>query len=135
MLVKLDPNAIAPTRAHATDAGLDLYATKATVLPAHGSAIFHTGVHIAIPHGYAGLLVAKSGLNVNSSITSTGLIDEGYTGEIVVKLYSNCDSSRIFNRGDKISQLVVFPVSYEKIEIVDSLEATERGDKGFWSTD
>ena len=134
MLVKLDQGAIAPTRAHATDAGLDLYARTTVVLPAHGTAVFYTGVHICLPHGYAGLLVSKSGLNMNNSITSTGLIDEGYTGEIIVKLYNHSDKQKIFNRGDKISQLVIFPVVYETVEIVDTLPETERGDNGFGSS-
>ena len=77
----------------------------------------------------------KSGLNVNHGITSTGLIDEGYTGEILVKLYNNSDENYLVHAGDKISQLVVIPVFYGGIHIVDSLdENTERGDKGFGSS-
>ena len=134
MRVKLDTDAFAPTRAHDTDAGLDLYAISDVTIEAHKSAIFHTGVHIELPHGHAGLLVSKSGLNAIHNITSTGLIDEGYTGEIIVKLYNHGTEDYHVKRGDKISQLVVFPVAYTDIEIVDSLEATSRGDNGFGSS-
>lgn len=97
--------------------------------------MLHTGLHVQLPHGTAGLLVSKSGLNVKHGITSTGLIDEGYTGEILVKLYNNSDEDYLVNAGDKISQLVVIPVLYEDIHFSDSLdENTDRGSKGFGST-
>lgn len=70
MKVKLDPGAICPTRAHKLDAGLDLYATCDKVVPAHGSAIFDTGVHVELPPFTAGFLKSKSGLNVKHNITS-----------------------------------------------------------------
>ena len=95
----------------------------------------HTGLHVQLPHGTAGLLVSKSGLNVKHGITSTGLIDEGYTGEIMVKLYNHSDSDYLVNAGDKISQLVVIPVLYEDIQFKNFLdENTERGDHGFGSS-
>ena len=77
MKVKLDEGAYAPTRAHETDAGLDLFAREDRIVEAKGSAIFKTGVHVELPAGCSGLIVSKSGLNVNHDITSTGLIDEG----------------------------------------------------------
>lgn len=134
MKIMLDDYAIMPTRAHATDAGIDLMSPfDFTVLP-FGSRIIPTGVHVQLPHGTCGLLVSKSGLNVKKDITSTGLIDEGYTGEIVVKLQNSCHTAWTFKRGDKISQLVVLPVLYEEIEIVDEISGSERGDNGFGST-
>lgn len=130
----LDKGAYPPERAHATDAGLDLRSRENTVVPARESAIFHTGIHMQIPHGYAGLLVSKSGLNVKFGITSTGLIDEEYTGEIVVKLYNDGFTGKIINKGDKISQIVLIPVLYATPVQVDKLEAGERGENGFGST-
>ena len=91
MKIMLDEGAIRPTRAHQTDAGLDLYARDGKMVPAHGSAIFDTGVHVQLPPFTAGFLKSKSGLNVKHNITSDGLIDEGYTGSIVVKLYNHGD--------------------------------------------
>ena len=135
MKVMLDDGAFEPIRAHDTDAGLDLRAKRSVRVPAHGSAVIPTGVHIELPEGTAGLMVSKSGLNVQHDITSTGLVDEGYTGEIMVKLYNHGEDSYQVNAGDKVSQLVVIPVLYEPVERVESLEMdTERGSAGFGST-
>lgn len=134
MKIKLDHNAIRPTRAHDTDAGLDLYATDNQTVPAHGSAVFDTGVHIQLPAFTAGLLKSKSGLNVNHDITSDGVIDVGYTGSIRVKLYNHGPTPYHVLRGDKISQLLVVPVFTPDLEVVDDLDETERGDNGFGST-
>ena len=135
MNIYVEKGAYFPERAHKTDAGLDIKSKETRFVLAHSSAIFHTGLHVQLPHGTAGLLVSKSGLNVNHGITSTGLIDEGYTGEIMVKLYNHSDYDYLVNAGDKISQLVIIPVLYENINLCDSLdENTERGDKGFGSS-
>ena len=134
MKVKVDPGAYYPVRAHETDAGLDLRANEAGMVPPHGSKTFGTGVHVQLPHGTGGLLVAKSGLNSKNAVTSTGLIDEGYTGEIHVTLHNGSDMPFIVDHGQKISQLVVIPVLYEDVEIVDELDESERGADGFGST-
>lgn len=134
LLVKLDEGAFNPLRAHTTDAGLDLRAKDAQIVPAKESAIFHTGVHVQLPANTAGLIVSKSGLNMKHSITSTGLIDEGYNGEIVVKLYNHGGYDYKVEAGDKISQLVIVPVIYPTIEMVTELDQTERGSDGFGST-
>lgn len=134
MRVKLDPGAYAPTRAHDTDAGLDIRATIAQTIPPRGNAIFHTGVHVELPKGTAGVLISKSGLNVNGDITSTGLVDEGYSGEIIVKLYNHGNKCITIEPGQKISQLVIVPVQYEPVEIVEEIHGGERGNNGFGST-
>ena len=134
MKIKLDEGARMPTRAHETDAGLDIYARVTQLVPSKGSAKFDTGVHVEIPEGYVGFLMSKSGLNVNHGLTSEGVIDAGYTGSIVVKLYNNSGYDYIVNKGDKISQLVILPIMIPKLEEVKSLEKTERGNSGFGST-
>lgn len=134
MKIQLDLGAYAPTRAHDTDAGLDLYSRERKIIPANGSAVFRTGVHVEIPEYCAGLIVSKSGLNIQLDVTSEGLIDQGYTGEIVVKLYNNGHDDVLIMPGQKISQLVIFRVLYEPVEIVDEIEGGERGNKGFGST-
>lgn len=134
MKVKLDDGAIMPTRAHPADAGLDLYARETQIVGARDSAKFDTGVHIEIPYGYVGFLKSKSGLNVNHGITSEGVIDSGYTGSIVVKLFNNSGYDYKVEKGNKISQLVVLPIADFELEQVDSLEDTERGNGGFGST-
>lgn len=134
MKIKLDKGAYMPERAHATDAGLDIKAMRAQIVRAHSSATFRTGVHIELPKGTAGVLISKSGLNTKHDITSTGLIDEGYTGEIVVKLHNHGNEAYLVSEGEKISQLMVVPVLYEQLEITEDLGETDRGDKGFGST-
>ena len=135
MKVSLDEGAYLPERAHGTDAGMDIRSRCDRLIKAHTSSVFKTGVHVQLPHGTAGLLVSKSGLNVKHGITSTGLIDEGYTGEIAVKLYNNSDEDYVVKAGDKISQLVIFPVMYADVKQVQELEGnTEREDSGFGSS-
>ena len=135
MLFKLDDGAFPPERAHAQDAGIDIRSRESKIVKAHGSAVFHTGVHVQLPEGTAGLLVSKSGLNVKHDITSTGLIDEGYVGEIIVKLDNCGEYDYVVKKGDKISQLVVFPIWCDPlITIVNELRGGERGDSGFGSS-
>lgn len=134
MKIKLDRGAYMPVRAHETDAGLDIRSKDSQYVCAKESAIFHTGVHIQLPHGFCGILVSKSGLNIHNDITSTGLIDEGYTGEIVVKLFNHGGFDYKVNEGDKISQLIIVPVAYEKLEVVEELEESDRGSNGFGSS-
>lgn len=158
--VILDEGATMPTRAHDIDGGLDLYNRDKNVLVPGaswddnycsgdcdicseedtfcfnkcGTAIIDTGVHVQIPKGYCGLMVSKSGLNVNSNLTSTGLIDAGYTGSIKVKLYNHGKKTHVITPHQKISQLVVLPCLLCKPVLVDKFEETERGDGGFGST-
>ena len=134
MKIKLDNGAKMPTRAHETDAGLDIYARETKTIRKGKSEVFDTGVHIELPKGTVGLLKSKSGLNVNHGITSEGVIDVGYTGSIVAKLYNNSDFDYIIEAGDKITQLVILPILTPELELVDSLDDTERGDNGFGSS-
>lgn len=134
MKIKLDSGAFLPDRAHGTDAGADLRSPVETVIPARGSCIIDTGVHIQLPHGYVGMLKSKSGLNVRHGITSEGVIDEGYTGQIKAKLYNHSGHPYGVMRGDKITQLVIVPCEYVDFDLVDDLEDSERGDGGFGST-
>lgn len=133
--IMLDDGAIMPTRAHAHDAGLDLYAQEGRIIEAKESAIFDTGVHVLIPEGYVGLLMSKSGLNVKYGLTSEGVIDASYTGSIVVKLYNNSGYDYHVRKGDKISQLLIVPIDTPSlIQVNDFAEKTERGSNGFGSS-
>lgn len=132
MKIKLDKHAIMPTKAHETDAGWDLYAPYDFTLKTEE--IIDTGVHIEIPRGYVGFIKSKSGLNVRESITAEGVIDCGYTGSIVVKLYKSDGYPHYFKKGDKITQIVFLPILMEGFELVDELEETERGEGGFGSS-
>lgn len=132
--VRLDKGAYLPQRAHDTDAGLDLRTPVDAYVRAGGSTVIDTGVHIQLPPGTVGLLKSKSGLNVKDGIVSEGVIDEGYTGTILVKLYNHGTEAKQFTRGDKITQLVVLPVLYVKVEQAEEIQGGPRGDNGYGST-
>ena len=134
MRIVIDKNAFMPTRAYETDAGLDLYSPIDITVPARGSAVIDTGVHVQLPKGTAGMIKSKSGLNVKHDITSEGVVDVGYVGSMVVKLYNNGDTDYHVQRGDKISQLVIVQIVTPHLMIVDKLDDSERGENGFGST-
>ena len=132
--VRLDDGAYLPERAHETDGGLDLRTPVDAYVRAGGSTVIDTGVHIQLPPNTAGVLMSKSGLNIKDGIVSDGLIDQGYTGRIKVKLYNHGTEAKQFKAGDKITQLVVLPVLYVKVEQVEEIQGGDRGDGGFGST-
>lgn len=135
MKIMLDKGAKMPTRAHETDAGLDLYSMEDTIVSAKKSAVFDTGVHVELPPDTVGYIKGKSGLNVKHGIVvPDGTVDEGYTGSIRVKLYNLSGYDYKVNKGDKICQLVIHPILKPELEVVDILADTERGSGGFGST-
>lgn len=134
MRVRLDAGAQAPTRAYATDAGLDLYAMHGGIVRARQTATFHTGVHVELPDGTAGVIMPKSGLMTRYDLLAFGIVDEGYDGEILVHIFNLGGEDYVVNPGDKITQMLIVPVLYEPVEIVGTLNAGARGDKGFGST-
>ncbi len=136
MKVFVEPMGFEPTRAHQTDAGLDLYCIDDTVVPARGSAVFRTGVHVELPPNTYGKLESKIGLNVAHDIVCCGGVIRGYGNEILVKLYNMGDKDYWFKRGDKIAQLLVVPCLYVDVEITDEMVNTNtaRNMGGFGST-
>ena len=135
--IMLDPGAKKPQRAYEWDAGLDLFLPEDSdpvIIGQLGSAIIDTGVHVEIPRGYVGLLKSKSGLNVKFNLTGEGVIDAGYTGGIVAKLYNHGQIEQTFLPGEKIIQLLIMPCETPRVRIVDSFQETERGAAGFGST-
>ena len=133
MKVVVDPGCSIPSRAHHTDAGLDLYARgKGWILP-FCRKTFDTGVHVAIPDGYVGLLTSKSGL-MSKGITSRGTIDCGYTGSIKAVLFNHNWKPVKIHACQKITQLVILPIETPDLDFADKLEDTERSDGGFGST-
>lgn len=103
--VKLDPMAYLPERAHPTDAGLDLRTSHDVLVMPGVGAVVDTGVHIQLPPNTVGMLKSKSGLNVKHGIVSEGVIDEGYTGTILVKLYNHGPRAVQFRRGTRSPSL------------------------------
>lgn len=133
--VKLDDGAKMPEKAYPeTDAGFDLRTPYEFTVNAGGSAVVFTGVHMVIPKGYCGLLVSKSGLNTKEDINTTGLVDAQYTGEIVVKVQNHGKKDYHFNKGDKVSQIMILPVPEVTLHTVSELPETERGNRGFGSS-
>lgn len=134
MKIMLDEGAKMPTRAHPWDAGLDLYAMEDGYIRCNQSRTFDTGTHIEIPEGCVGLVKSKSGLMCNHGIITDGTIDAHYTGTIKVCLFNHGGSKYEVKAGDKIAQLVIVPCLLPELELVDSLDETDRGDNGFGST-
>jgi dUTP diphosphatase len=137
-VMRLREEAVVPDRAYAGDAGLDLATCDRLELLPGRRAVASTGLAVAIPEGYAGFVQPRSGLAARSGIAvvnSPGLIDSGYRGEIRVVLL-NTDGERTFvaEPGDRIAQLVVVPVPDLTVREVDELPATERGVRGFGSS-
>lgn len=133
--VVLDKGAYMPEKAHEHDAGYDLRTPCGNIIPAGGSTVFDTGVHIAIPEGFAGEIVSRSGLNIRQDIVCPqGTVDAGYTGSIKVKLYNLGNRYYEIRPGDKIAQLIIVPIAKGSLKQVEELDDTERGDNGFGSS-
>ena len=135
---RLRADAVVPARAHPGDAGLDLSAVDACELPPGARAAVPTGLAVAIPEGFAGLVVPRSGLARRHGVTvanAPGLIDAGYRGELTVVLVNLGDTAHRIAPGDRIAQLVVVPVALSATVEVDDLPASDgRGEGGFGST-
>ncbi|GAA4715582.1 dUTP diphosphatase [Pedococcus ginsenosidimutans] len=137
-LRRLDPDLPVPSYAHDGDAGADLHAaTDVTLAPGERSLV-PTGVALALPDGYVGLVHPRSGLAARHGVTivnAPGTVDSGYRGEVLVNLV-NLDPREPFSvrRGDRIAQLVVQQVARAEFIEVDSLEDTSRGDTGHGSS-
>jgi dUTP pyrophosphatase len=131
---RLRPDAVVPGRAYAGDAGLDLAACERVELGPGERAVVGTGLAVAIPAGFAGFVMRRSGLAANQGVTvlnAPGLIDSGYRGELKVILY-NTDRAETFvvEPGTRIAQLVVQAVADPVPVEVDELPESERGGRG-----
>lgn len=126
-----------PAYAHANDAGLDLVAAEPVTLAPGERALVRTGIALAIPPGYAGFVLPRSGLALRRGVTvlnAPGLIDAGYRGEVKVLLVNHDTAAVRFERGERIAQLVVQRVEPAELGEVDDLPPSERGPGGFGST-
>ena len=137
-LKKLDETAVVPGNAYPGDAGVDLHALEPYTLQPFERAMVRTGISLAIPEGYAGLVVPRSGLAIKrglSVVNAPGLIDSNYRGEICV-LAINLDPKEpiVIEKGDRIAQLVITKVETPSFGLVDELEETSRGQGGFGSS-
>ena len=139
MLVqRLDRDLPLPAYAREGDAGLDLHAREGVTLAPGARAAVGTGVAMALPDGYAGFVLPRSGLALRhglSLVNTPGLIDAGYRGEIRVILINHDPTTPVtLSRGDRIAQLVIQRVEQVDVIEVDTLPETHRGSGGFGST-
>lgn len=137
---KLSDSAVAPAKAHAGDAGYDLSSVEGATLAPGGRVLVGTGVALAIPDGYAGLVLPRSGLAVRhgvSLVNAPGLIDSGYRGEVKIPLI-NHDRHETFevSPGMRVAQLLVVRAADAVLTLVHSLEQSPdgRSEKGFGSS-
>jgi dUTP pyrophosphatase len=135
---RLDPDLPLPAYAHPGDAGADLVAAEDVDITPGGRALVRTGVAIALPEGYVGLVHPRSGLAVRLGVTvlnAPGTVDAGYRGEILVNLvnHDRVTTAKIA-RGDRIAQLVVQRVERAQFHVVDELPGSVRGTGGHGST-
>lgn len=130
-------DAYLPLYAQPGDAGADLRSRVAAVVPARGRCLVPTGVSIALPDGYVGLVHPRSGLAHKNGITvmnAPGTVDAGYRGEIAVNLYNSSDEDFAVEPGDRIAQLLIQKVEIAKFIRVEKLPDSNRGEAGFGST-
>ncbi len=137
-LQKLDPSVTTPAYAYPGDAGLDLACSESFDLAPFERALIPTGLAIAIPAGYAGLVLPRSGTAYRQGLTlinTPGLIDSQYRGEVRIAVV-NLDPHETlrFEKGDRIAQLVITPVPEVTLTVVEDLDRTERGVGGFGSS-
>lgn len=132
----LTPSAKPPTRAKPGDAAYDLYANENAIIYRGARVVIKTGVSMAIPDGYYGQILGRSGLAAKSGIAVLGgVIDSSYRGDVsVILLNTDMESTIQIKPGERIAQLVILKCEDATFSVVDQLPTTERGDKGFGST-
>jgi dUTP pyrophosphatase len=131
---RVHPGAKLPVQGHAGDAGLDLFSARDVEIPAGDLRAVPTGIQVAIPKGYAGLIWDKSGISLKGVHRMAGVIDAGYRGEIQVVLVNLGPAPFPIKAGMKIAQLLIQPVSEITVVESETLDDTPRGDNGFGST-
>jgi len=130
-IAKLVPNAIIPTRKHVDDAGIDIYSSQDVEIPALSHTIVSTGITVELPKGFVGLLKPKGR---NNHILGAGVVDAGYQGEILVKVFNPINQVMQIKTGDAIGQLLVLPILTPSVLEVDISEIhqndSQRGGTG-----
>jgi len=134
-ITKLEKDTILPSKANEYDAGYDLYALEDTVVPSRGRALIRTGIAMAIPPGYVGLIWPRSGLAVKAGLdVLAGVVDSGYRGEVCVVLQNHSNSEYTIRAGDRAAQILIQKLPNVKMNVVAVLDSSDRGDGGFGSS-
>ncbi len=132
---RLEDGALLPHKAHYGDLGYDLFSLEAVTLHAGTVTKVRTGIACNFPSGYGALVRDRSSMATKHSVfVVAGVIDEGYTGEILVAMYNPDNYDKYFSKGDKIAQMILTPVITFPVEEVHDLANTARGTGGFGST-
>jgi dUTP pyrophosphatase len=133
---KLHPNAVLPTSSRVSDTGYDVSCVEDTIIPAKGSKKVETGIQVAeIPEGYWFLVSCRSGLGFKNSVyPHPGVIDQGYRGELSIKLYNLGDTDYHVSAGDRIAQLTFYKTYKFDTEWAEEVTPTERGGNGLGSS-
>ena len=138
---KLTETAIIPTKAHEEDAGFDLYADEDKIIPAQSREVIHTSIAIELPEikeknrDIYVRIAPRSGLSVKAGIDIfAGVVDRGYTGELVVCMFNSSKEEFKVNKGDKIAQMIPTIIYTDTLEEVEELGVSKRGGKGFGSS-
>lgn len=131
---RLHPDAKLPSYAHPGDVGLDLYSLEEMVIPPGGHARFQNGFALEFPEGYAAIVKDKGGVAKSGLHTMGGVFDAGFRGEYNVHLVNLSDKPYTVEKGDKVAQLVIFPVAIAKLTETETLTDSSRGMGQFGST-
>lgn len=134
---KFNDKAIIPTKAHATDAGYDLYACEDETIHVKENRVIPTGIGFEIPEGFFGAIYPRSGLATKQGLrlaNCVGVVDCGYTNQVYVPLYNDYFKTQTINAGDRIAQIIFQPYLEVRFNEVNELEDTDRGLNGFGSS-
>lgn len=132
---KLEEDAMIPSKANKSDAGYDLYAIEDVNIPSRGRALVRTGISMAIPENHVGLIWPRSGLAVKAGIdTLAGVIDSGYRGEVCIVLQNHTNHDYHIKKNDRAAQIIIQQLPIIKLELVEDLHKSDRGDGGFGSS-
>jgi len=134
-ILKIDPEVKAPNYANPGDAGMDFFSAENTTIAPGERKVVKTGIKMAIPFGYVGLVWDKSGLAAKKGVkTMAGVIDAGYRGEVGIVMHNLGKEEFIIEKNMKIAQMLIQPIHSPDIEEVEELDDTQRGEGGFGST-
>ncbi|NQV91732.1 dUTP diphosphatase [Candidatus Woesearchaeota archaeon] len=132
---KLHEDAVVPRYAKEHDAGMDFFSNESLVLQPGERKLVSTGISMAIPQGYVGLIWDKSGIATKHGLkTMAGVIDAGYRGEIKILIHNLSNEKYVIEKGNKVAQMLIQPVEQREIIIVSELDSSDRGEGGFGST-
>jgi len=132
---KMDPEAVLPKYAHSFDAGMDIFALENVTINPGQSVGIKTGLSFEVPEGYVGLVWDKSGLSIKHGLKILGgVLDSGYRGELIVGMINLGKEPYVFEKGHKLTQLLIQPIVITEIKEVEDLSETERGQGGLGST-